>query len=72
MGFVLEKLNDMRSGYVGDLRECEQVLGMFHGLGFLHGDVNKYSFLVANDGVKVIDFERFEEESEEGAKTSEM
>jgi RIO-like serine/threonine protein kinase len=48
------------------------VLGMFHGLGFLHGDVNKYSFLVANDGVKVIDFERFEEESEEGAKTSEM
>ncbi|KAH7128831.1 alpha-galactosidase A [Dendryphion nanum] len=72
MGFILEKLEDRRNASVGDLSKCELVLRKFHSFGFLHGDVNRYNFLIGKDGVKLIDFERFEEGSTENSRTREM
>ncbi|KAG6312574.1 hypothetical protein E4U22_001730 [Claviceps purpurea] len=59
MGFLLEKIEG-RSASIQDLSECEAALGKLHELGFLHGDVNRYNFLVTDDGVKLIDFERLQ------------
>ena len=56
MGFVVEKLEG-RSASLQDLSICESALGKLHELGLLHGDVNRYNFLVMEKGVKLLDFE---------------
>lgn len=72
MGFILEKLEDRRNASVGDLNECELVLRKFHSFSIMHGDVNRYNFLIGKDGVKLIDFERFEEDATEDERRREM
>ncbi|KAJ8113761.1 hypothetical protein OPT61_g4185 [Boeremia exigua] len=72
MGLLLEKLDDRRSAGISDLHDCEVALGRLHNLGILHGDVNKHNFLVGDDGVTLIDFERFQENSTELSRASEM
>lgn len=57
MGFLLEKIEG-RPASIQDLSACEAALGRLHKLGLVHGDVNRYNFLVAEEGVKLIDFER--------------
>lgn len=56
MGFLLEKLEG-RSAYFEDLGQCEEAVRSLHRLGLLHGDVNRYNFLITDEGVKLIDFE---------------
>jgi len=56
MGFLIEKIEG-RSASFQDLSICETALGKLHELGLLHGDVNRYNFLVTEEGVKLIDFE---------------
>ena len=56
MGFLVEKLEG-RSPSLQDLSICETALGKLHDLGLLHGDVNRYNFLVTDEGVKLLDFE---------------
>ncbi|OJJ77249.1 hypothetical protein ASPBRDRAFT_36444 [Aspergillus brasiliensis CBS 101740] len=58
IGFILEKIEGRAAG-VEDLPGCQEVLGRLHGLGILHGDVNRYNFVVRDDGntVHLIDFE---------------
>jgi predicted Ser/Thr protein kinase len=58
MGFLIEKIEG-RSASFQDLGICETALGKLHNLGFLHGDVNRYNFLVTEEGVKLLDFECF-------------
>ncbi|KAJ4325700.1 hypothetical protein N0V94_000459 [Neodidymelliopsis sp. IMI 364377] len=72
IGFLLEKLEGRRNAVVRDLHDCEMALGRFHNLGLLHGDVNRHNFLVNNDGVKLIDFEHFQENATEVLRISEM
>jgi RIO-like serine/threonine protein kinase len=72
MGFMVEKLENRRCASIEDLSACEQVLEEFHRLGFLHGDVNRYNFLVGEPGVKIIDFERFQEGATEDARRREI
>ena len=60
MGFLLEKMEG-RPASIQDLGICETALEKLHELGFLHGDANRYNFLVTGDGVKLVDFERFQE-----------
>lgn len=73
IGILLEKLVDTRSASIEDLADCERVLGNFHSHGLLHGDVNRYNFLVGKGGgVKIIDFERFQENSPKDMKRKEM
>lgn len=57
MGFVLEKMGGRQPASIDKLHECEMVLKRFHALGLLHGDVNRYNFLVGKDNVKIVDFE---------------
>lgn len=59
IGFVLEKVPGRAAG-VEDLAACREVLGRLHGRGVVHGDVNRYNFLVGEGGVRIIDFERAE------------
>lgn len=60
MGFLLEKIEGHPAS-IQDLGNCETSLEKLHELGFLHGDVNRYNFLVTEDGVKLLDFERLQE-----------
>lgn len=72
MDLLLEKLEDRRNAGIDDLPDCERALERLHNLGVLHGEVNRHNFLVANDGVKLIDFERSQEDATELSKTLEM
>lgn len=72
IGFILEKLEDKRYASLADLGKCESALETLHDFGMLHGDVNRYNFLVGEDGVKIIDFARLEEDTTEGARMREM
>lgn len=56
MGFLLEKIEG-RPACFQDLGICEAALGKLHELGLAHGDVNRYNFLVTEEGVKLLDFE---------------
>ena len=56
MGFLLEKVEGRPASHQ-DLSICEAALGKLHELGFVHGDVNRYNFLVTEEGVKLLDFE---------------
>ncbi|KAH8904103.1 alpha-galactosidase A [Coniochaeta sp. PMI_546] len=59
IGFLLEKIPDGRNAEPADLEICEAALRRFHALGFVHGDCNKYNFIVRPDGqVVLIDFEK--------------
>lgn len=57
MGFLLEKIEG-RPDSPQDLSVCETALGKLHGLGLVHGDVNRYNFLITEKGAKLLDFER--------------
>ncbi|EWZ77729.1 hypothetical protein FOMG_16426 [Fusarium oxysporum f. sp. melonis 26406] len=57
MGFLIEKIEGRFASFQ-DLSVCETALGKLHELGLIHGDVNRYNFLVTEDGVKLLDFER--------------
>lgn len=57
MGFVLEKVEG-RPATIEDLSRCESVLQRLHDHGIVHGDINKYNFIVRDDTVRLIDFER--------------
>jgi predicted Ser/Thr protein kinase len=56
MGFFTEKIEG-RSACLQDLNICETALAKLHKLGLLHGDVNRYNFLVTEEGVILLDFE---------------
>ncbi|KAK6215029.1 alpha-galactosidase A [Colletotrichum tabaci] len=69
MGFLLEKIDGERA-CISDLPDCEALVRRIHGLGMIHGDVNRYNFVVDRDGtegVRLVDFEHFEDFSEEAA-----
>lgn len=72
IGLLLEKLDDRRTAAIRDLHSCKMVLERLHNFGLLHGDVNRHNFLVDNDGVKLIDFEHFQEHASEISRTLEM
>lgn len=65
VGFLLEKIEG-RSASLHDLNICEAALGKLHAMRLLHGDVNRYNFLVTEEkegGAKVtlLDFECLQE-----------
>jgi hypothetical protein len=62
MGLLVEKVEGRRAG-IEDYGACEEVVRRFHESGFVHGDLNRYNFLVDEGmgegevGVALIDFE---------------
>lgn len=68
VGFLLEKV-DGRFACLDDLIQCEELVHRIHKLGLIHGDVNRYNFLV-DDGsgnIRMVDFEHAEDFDEEAA-----
>lgn len=45
---------------------CQRSLKKLHSLGILHGDINKYNFLVRDGGVVIVDFETASRTGDEG------
>lgn len=60
MGFLLEKIPGRTHASIEDLHDCESTLKSFHALGLIHGDVNRYNFLVGKNSVQLTDFETSE------------
>jgi hypothetical protein len=71
MGLLLEKV-DGESACINDLDHCETLLRrLHHDLGLIHGDVNRYNFLVdrvSRSGVRLVDFEHAEDVNESLAR----
>ena len=59
MGILLEHLDDFRVASKEDLSLCITALGRLHALGFVHGDVSRFNFLIRRDRncAKLIDFD---------------
>ncbi|KAJ5357014.1 hypothetical protein N7517_011623 [Penicillium concentricum] len=57
IGFILEKLQG-REANINDLSSCQSALQRLHDIGIHHGDVNRYNFIVQDDTVLLIDFEK--------------
>jgi hypothetical protein len=57
-GLLLERLEGVHAS-LEDLSTCAAALRRLHGMGLVHGDVNRYNFLVdeQNGGVCMVDFE---------------
>ncbi|KAI9702629.1 MAG: hypothetical protein M1820_006135 [Bogoriella megaspora] len=68
MGLLLEKLEGNYAS-IDDLTRCEAVLRQLHGMSLIHGDVNRFNFLV--DGIKdcvhLLDFEHVRDFDENNA-----
>lgn len=71
MGFLTEKIEG-RSASIDELSLCKTTLRKLHDLGHLHGDVNRYNFLVTNEDVKLIDFEHLVENASPESMHEEM
>ncbi|KAM0283753.1 hypothetical protein ACHAQH_002342 [Verticillium albo-atrum] len=73
MGILLEKVPDGRPAEPSDLKRCKAALGRFHALGYIHGDCNKYNFIIRpDDEVVLIDFEKARKCDEEAMLEAEM
>ena len=70
MGILLEKLDGEPAGSA-DLAACEAVVGKLHDAGLVHGDTNRYNFVVdrrPGGGIHLVDFEHVEAFTEETAR----
>lgn len=56
IGFLIEYVEG-RHATISDLPACEAIVRRLHGLGVLHGDLNKHNFLISESGAVLIDFE---------------
>jgi hypothetical protein len=60
-GFLVEYVEGRHAG-IQDLAGCRAALDGLHRLGVLHGDANRYNFIVGSDGeVRMIDFDQARE-----------
>ncbi|KAM0271385.1 hypothetical protein ACHAQH_009121 [Verticillium albo-atrum] len=71
VGFLLEKLEGRPASFQ-DLSVCETALGKLYERGLVYGDVNRYNFVVTEEGVKLVDFERFQENASPKSMSKEL
>jgi hypothetical protein len=57
IGFLLERITDARYADSTDFAACERSLQGLHQLGILHGDVNRFNFLMKGSEALLIDFD---------------
>lgn len=57
IGFILEKLEG-REANIKDISSCQSALQRLHDIGILHGDVNRYNFIVQAGTAPLIGFEK--------------
>ncbi|MCJ1284977.1 hypothetical protein MMC26_004314 [Xylographa opegraphella] len=56
IGFLIEYIEGHHAT-ISDLPACQDIVRKLHGLGILHGDLNKHNFLISERGAVLIDFE---------------
>lgn len=56
IGFLIEELHG-RHANIGDLTICESTVQQLHSVGIIHGDLNRYNFVITGNEAKLIDFE---------------
>jgi tRNA A-37 threonylcarbamoyl transferase component Bud32 len=56
IGFLLEKIHGREAGHA-DLHLCRTTVSKLHDLKILHGDLDKYNFLLQPSRAYLIDFE---------------
>jgi hypothetical protein len=71
IGFLLEKLEGHHAS-IEHLSRCEEVLGRLHQSGLLHGDVNRYNFVIGEGWTKMIDFEKCQGTQDGGLMNAEV
>ncbi|KAK4237664.1 cyclin f-box [Achaetomium macrosporum] len=71
MRFLLEKAEGRPASFQ-DLSACETALRKLHALGLVHGDVNRYNFLVTEAGAKLLDFECLRENASPESMSKEL
>ena len=57
IGFVMERITPSRHATPKDLVSCRKELRRLHRLHIMHGDLNKYNFLVRGEDATLIDLE---------------
>ncbi|EFE29428.1 uncharacterized protein ARB_03724 [Trichophyton benhamiae CBS 112371] len=69
MGLLLEKVNGRFPG-PDDLARCEEVVRRVHDIGIVHGDINRYNFLIDDEtgNIRLVDFEHAKHLTEETAR----
>ncbi|KAI2633082.1 hypothetical protein GGS26DRAFT_66564 [Hypomontagnella submonticulosa] len=72
VGLLVEKIEGGRSAGIEDLEQCKNALGRFHKRGLLHGDVNRFNFIISEGGIKLIDFENTQVTGDLGAFAAEI
>lgn len=72
IGVLLEKVEG-RPANIGDLKICRAALQRLHDLKILHGDCNRYNFIIgADDEVTLIDFDNTKVDADAKAMDKEM
>ena len=72
IGFLLERIDGRPAG-IDDLEICKAALKRLHRLGIIHGDCNRYNFVVGNDGkTTLVDFEKSTHGASREAMEAEM
>jgi tRNA A-37 threonylcarbamoyl transferase component Bud32 len=68
MGLLLENV-DGRFASTDDQSKCEEAIRRLHGMGLIHGDINRYNFLIESSSgrVRIVDFEHVEDFDEKTA-----
>lgn len=57
IGFVMEHILNAQHASPNDLEACQEKLSSLHRLGILHGDANRFNFLVKDGHVTLLDFD---------------
>ncbi|KAJ9301216.1 hypothetical protein DTO271G3_1351 [Paecilomyces variotii] len=57
IGFLMERITNARHAGPNDLAACQETLRRLHQLGILHGDINRFNFLIRGSTAVLIDFE---------------
>lgn len=71
IGFLIEYIEG-RHATISDLPACNAIVQELHGLGILHGDLNKHNFLVSERGVLMVDFETAKKSEDSEAMEKEL
>ncbi|KAI9668613.1 MAG: hypothetical protein M1831_001052 [Alyxoria varia] len=60
MGMLLERVEG-RSAGIQDLGTCESLAKKVHAAGLVHGDLNRYNFIIGKNNSWLMDFENSRE-----------
>jgi len=71
IGFLIERIEG-RHGDIDGLEACQSIVKRLHSLGIVHGDLNKYNFIVGPSRTTLIDFENARKNGSEEAMQDEF